>query len=112
MEMQNDRGVMGMPELEALRRKLSRRYKISRSLASFLALLIINECVDQEELNQRLGYVDYRGLAFRLRRALKDHVPTAVITNQRSVGYWLDEVSRCKLARENGVPHDASRLAS
>lgn len=78
----------------AIASRVARHYDVPIQLASFLSLLIINECVTSRRIYDELGTTECRQLAYRLRKA----VPTLTLHARRTVGYWLDPDARKELA--------------
>jgi hypothetical protein len=75
-------------------RRLAHRFDVPLQVASFLLLLIKNEIVDANLVYDELGAVDLRGLAYKLRKGLKNKHPDVMIQSRKRIGYWLPDTHR------------------
>lgn len=63
-------------------------------------LLIRHEVVTYEHIAEEIGFVDTRGLAYRLRKRLKLTRPEIEVNNRVGVGFWIDAAVRHNLRTE------------
>jgi len=80
------------------RQRIGREYRLPAKLASLLALLVVHDVVSNKLVHDALGDIDHRASLYRLRQALKKGGHDIVIHTQPTIGWWLDEDVRRRIA--------------
>jgi hypothetical protein len=83
-----------MISAEDAQARLGRHFGLSPQVSKLLTFLLLMECVSAECVATRIGRIEPRLLAHKLRRELEKRNVRITITNVRGYGYCLDNASR------------------
>lgn len=61
-------------------------------------MLVVHDVVSSKLVHDALGDIDQRATIYRLRRALRKGKHDIVIHSQPTIGWWMDEDTRRKIA--------------